>query len=254
MSCVLVTRPAGQAQGLIDALMAAGHQVMHQPVLAITGLDSDTDGAIITALRDRVMHLDRYRHIIFVSTNAVEQGMHWLEQFWPQWPVGLDWHAVGAATAAALASHGIDASEPGGAMNTEALLAQPGLSRVQGDRVLIVRGVGGREAMAGTLRSRGAAVDYLECYRRVVPYDGAEHLIALVNNGVDVIVVTSGDSLSNLTQMLSVDVIDRARQAVLVVPGERVASLARQQGFQQICVARSATTADIVDAVTKQGI
>ena len=58
---------------------------------------------------------------------------------------------------------------PAQGMNTEALLKLPELHQIDGQRFLILRGVGGRETLATQLRARGAHVDYAECYRRVEP-------------------------------------------------------------------------------------
>ncbi len=52
------------------------------------------------AQRQLVLELDQFRHVIFISGNAVRFGMAWIESCWPQLPAGPDWYAVGEATAA----------------------------------------------------------------------------------------------------------------------------------------------------------
>src|SRR5262245_17617389 len=118
---VLVTRPAGEAADtLCAAVQAAGHEVYHQPLMELHGLPH-----ISAAQRQLLLGLDRYQHVVFISTNAVSFGMALVEDFWPQLPVGLHWYAVGAATGASLAPFGIKAITPGTNMSSEGLLAVP---------------------------------------------------------------------------------------------------------------------------------
>jgi len=68
--------------------------------------------------------------------------------------------------------------------NSEALLAMPELAQVNGQRFLIIRGQGGREELANVLRSRGASVDYLDVYKRVMPSIDNAKLLELLNSRV----------------------------------------------------------------------
>src|SRR5690606_1172459 len=79
---VVVTRPAGGADGLIEAWRAAGGAVRHVPLLAIARLLGPADADIRQRSRELALALDRYQRVIAVSVNAVHFGLDWLEQFW----------------------------------------------------------------------------------------------------------------------------------------------------------------------------
>ena len=85
--------------------------------------------------------------MIFISANAVRFGLALVDDYWPQLPTGLNWYAIGVATAAVLARHGIAAITPRRFMSSEGLLAVPALQHVSDQRVLIVKGEGGRECL-----------------------------------------------------------------------------------------------------------
>ncbi|WP_206215660.1 uroporphyrinogen-III synthase, partial [Pseudomonas viridiflava] len=93
-----------------------------------------------------------------------------LERYWPQPPAHIAWFTVGAATGRILADHGLAVNYPAQGDDSEALLALPqlhtALAATATPRVLILRGEGGREALAECLRGQGVAVDYLPLYRR----------------------------------------------------------------------------------------
>src|SRR5690606_24015304 len=160
---VLLTRPHPHNDNLQAALTANGAETRSLPLLAIESV------AETPALRQSLMNLDLYQAIVVVSPNAAHLGLERIEQYWPQLPVGLDWLAVGKGTANQLAQAGIRALVPDDGHDSEALLRRPRLQEVAGQRVLILRGQGGRELLSETLRARGARVDYAELYRRSPP-------------------------------------------------------------------------------------
>jgi len=237
---VLITRPAGQAGPLLDAIAAAGGEAWHQPVLAIEGL-SESDSDNYQRCKQYVMDLDLYQQVIFISTNAVSFGLEWVETYWPQLPVGVQWHAIGSATADAMRAAGLPVTVEGGlAMNSEELLACPELQNVESDKILIVRGLGGREHLATQLQERGAHVDYVECYQRVKPELAPGQLAALIRDRqINTVCLNSGESLNNLCALLGADVA-LAKACWAVVPGERVAALAKEAGFERVAVASNA--------------
>ena len=90
---VLITRPRGQQQALMDALSRAGHRPLHSPALHIEPLP------VSDASRRVLMDLDLFHAVFFASSNAARLALTAMADIWPQWPVGLHWLAVGKATA-----------------------------------------------------------------------------------------------------------------------------------------------------------
>ncbi|MDX9875077.1 MAG: uroporphyrinogen-III synthase [Spongiibacteraceae bacterium] len=242
---VLITRPVGRADELQAALEAEGARVIHIPLLSIEPLAPDEPASAV--LRRQLLELDRYDRVIAVSVNAVEQGMEAITGLWPQLPVGIRWYGIGAATAAAFARWDVAATSPGGAMTTEELLALPDFADLNGERVLILRADGGREAMATAMRERGATVDYAVCYRRCRLRPEAELAAALAQQPTAVC-LNSGDTLAAFVAALPAPSA-QWHDLRLVLPSERVAELARAQGFRRATAAVNAGTAATLAAL-----
>ncbi|OUR98042.1 hypothetical protein A9Q81_12340 [Gammaproteobacteria bacterium 42_54_T18] len=237
---VLVTRPEGQGQALADKLQAGGLDVLLFPTLAIQ------PKALTPTEQQSVECLYRYSHVICVSANAAKMGVELLADYWPQWPVEQQWIAVGPATYAAMQGWGLgEVLLPVGASHSEGVLALDDLENLDDKKVLILRGVSGRELLADTLRQRGAGVDYLELYERKVPEItrlGLPNKLPewLYSDAKKVIVVTSGDGLKNLITMA----VGQERELFatsLVVVSQRLADFAKQQGFASVRVANGAS-------------
>jgi uroporphyrinogen-III synthase len=197
-----------------------------------------------------LLDLCNFEHIIFVSQNAIHYGMDWIEDFWPQLPTGIHWYTVGSASAALLESFGISVLLPEKSMSSEGLLELPTLERVNGERVLIVKGEAGREYLKDTLELRGARVEELAVYRRARPaYLEGELAGLIIGEGVEFILLSSGEGLDNMVSLLGGDALDLVKRRTLVVPGERVAELARQAGFDNVIEAENATDGAMLAAL-----
>jgi uroporphyrinogen-III synthase len=243
---VLVTRPAGQGAALCEAIEQRGLHAFHQPLIELEALPEPGP-----AQRALVQDLDRYQHVIFISSNAVRFAMPMLEAYWPQWPLGLTWYAVGEGTARALAGWDIDARLPGEEMNSEGLLRLPTLRELHGERVLIVKGEGGRELLRDELQRRGARVDQLACYRRrpVVLGEG-EMARRLARWRIDLALLSSGEGLDNLLALLSPEETSKlGGHITLLVPSRRVAAQAQAAGFERIRVADNASDGAMLRAL-----
>lgn len=246
---ILITRPEGRNEELRAALQTAGAEVSVQPLLEILALPEEAPEW--QQSRRYLMDLDLYQHLIFISVNAVEQGLQRIEDLWPQWPQGIQCYGIGAATRMALAesAHPLRVVDSADASDSESLLACAELQNVAGDSVLIVRGVGGRETLATKLRERGARVDYAECYQRRPAELSSEHLVQLLRErSINVVCLNSGETLQYFCERVGVE---RRGTLAAVVPGPRVASLAETAGFQQVICADNAGTAATLAALTQ---
>lgn len=245
---VLVTRPAGQASALCDLLREAGYEPHHQPMIE---LEANPEPG--PEQRGILLDLDRYQHVIFISGNAVRFGMDNIEDYWPQIPVGIEWYAVGAATARRLADYGVRASAPRGEMTSEGLLALPALAAVDGDRVLIVKGEGGRSTLREELERRGARVDELACYRRrcptLVPGELAE---SLRHWDIGTVLLSSGEALQNMLGLLSPGETLNVMELCLVLPSQRVTDQAAAAGFGELITAENASDAAMLRALVER--
>src|SRR5207253_9162201 len=113
--------------------------------------------------------------VVFVSPNAAQQFFALQPSGRAGWPAGVVAAAVGPGTSAVLREGGVPVQalvEPAAEaarFDSEALWAQLAAREWSGRSVLVVRGDGGREWLADTLRAHGASVDFVAAYRRVAP-------------------------------------------------------------------------------------
>jgi uroporphyrinogen-III synthase len=261
---VLVTRPEHQAENLSRLIEQQGGIAVRFPSLEI--VPKDDAGRIKSTLAN----LDKFQWVIFISANAVNFALKAnsgkiarIIPLCPPFSKGGDKYppfekggqggfaAVGQATAQAMKMAGLPVDlVPEQGYNSEALLAMPLLQQVEGQKFLIVRGEGGREQLATTLRSRGAEVDYLEVYKRVIPkIDSLPVAELLEQQRLDVITVTSAEALQNLGLMLGEKNKKLLSIIPLVVVSDRIRCIAADMGFNRIAVTDSPIDAAILDTV-----
>ena len=220
---ILVTRAPRQAAALGAAIRAVGGSVFEFPALAFEAVPAQL-------LQASLAHVAAADFVIFVSPNAAEFGMAAIGTL----PAGCSVLAVGPGTARALATHGIGAVITPDGQDSEALLALPQLQNVDGQRVAIVRGVGGRALLGDTLAARGADVHYVECYRRLAPSADAAPLLARWRaGGIDAVTVASVETLRNLAALLGEAGTPLLARTPLFAPHEKIAAAARSFGIAQ---------------------
>ncbi|MCK5809557.1 MAG: uroporphyrinogen-III synthase [Cocleimonas sp.] len=195
---IAITRPAHQAGQLITKLESKGAKIIPFPLLEIVEPTS------LSVLQQQLSQLEHFNTAIFISSNAVESALARVNKAQLK---SLKIAAVGKKTALSLRNKGLTVDYfPDKRFNSEALLALDALQAVQGQRIIIFRGEGGRDLLRDTLRQRGACVTYSNVYARRCPADN----IALLKQHydqqqLDIIVITSGESLQHLLRLADND-------------------------------------------------
>lgn len=229
---IVVTRPAGQSGRLASLIAAAGGTPIVFPLIDIRPASD------VTVARDRFGRIGEYDLVIFVSANAVEHGCALLPPG-AALPSASCIAAVGVGTARALKAYGVSrVLLPAERYDSEGLLALPELTDVAGKRVLIVRGVGGRELLAATLAARGATVDYAECYERMPPSESPEPLMAAWRaRALHAITITSSEGLRQLHGLLPEEGRAYLRATPLFVTHERMRETAFGLALDDVVIA-----------------
>lgn len=229
---VVVTRPSGQAAHLATRLLELGAEPVLFPVLEIRDVED------IRPLLDVAIRLDQFDLAVFVSPNAIDKA---LGIILPRrtWPAGLQAAAVGKISEQALARQGIvNVISPPLRFDSEALLELPELVAVNGKRVVIFRGDGGRDVLGETLVARGAQVEYVTCYRRLRPQRDAAPLLQLWEAGkLDAVTLTSSEGLRNFFDMIGHLGQAWLKKTPLFVSHARIAAQAQRLGLHQTIAA-----------------
>ncbi|MDF0734204.1 uroporphyrinogen-III synthase [Pseudomonas entomophila] len=244
---LLLTRPEEECAVLAHSLAAVGIASSSLPLLAIEPLALDAAG------QARLAGLAGYQAIIVVSKPAARLLLARLAEAGLT-PPPRGWFTVGAATAGVLQAAHLDTTFPTEGDDSEALLELSVLREAIAfptARVLIVRGMGGRELLAERLAEQGASVDYLELYRRGLPdYPAGTLRRRVEGERLNGLVVSSGQGFEHLRRLAGAD-WPRLAGLTLFAPSPRVAEMARAAGARQVVDCRGASAAALLAAVQR---
>ena len=221
---IAITRPTNQAKKLSALIEQAGGTPILFPLIEITPLyDYSQFEAVISDIKT-------YDWAIFISSNAVQNGMPRLVK--QGIPKNLNFAAIGPVTASELQSFGIEeVLIPKDRFDSESLLALPEMQAVKNKKILIVRGIGGRDVLADSLISRGAQVTFAECYQRVNPQTNCDLLANLYHEKkLHGIVVTSSEAMRHLLDLAGD--ADWLKHVTLLVNHTRIAELPQLLGLK----------------------
>jgi uroporphyrinogen-III synthase len=254
---VIVTRPAAQAASWVQSLERQGVAAVALPLIHIApALDP-------TPVTEAWQQLAGTQLVMFVSANAVEHFFA-LRPDDAGWPVGVRAASPGPGTTRALLDNGVPAQlivEPApdsAQFDSEALWERLREQDWRGAPVRVVRGDGGRDWLADTLRAHGAAVSFVSAYRRTAPSWNDEMqalLAAALARPIDhVWFFSSSESIDHL--MDHVMNLQRHPDAARAWPAgaralathPRIARRAEQAGFAPVWQC-SPTLADVVACI-----
>ena len=235
---VLLTRLEAQNSQFESLFEGSDFCFVSKPLLT-------TEAIILSAeTKKNILNLDTFDHIIFISRNAVNYGIPRLQDYWPQWPQSLSWFAVGPGTALLLENEDLEIYSPLQA-SSEGLLAMSELQMPRDKKILIVRGVGGREALREGLEERGASVEYAEVYQRnLVEYKSADWAPL---EGKVFALIHSGEALLHLSSILG----NLLKNYHLIVPSRRLQIMAIDEGFDKVELASSQQDSDMLESLLK---
>ena len=222
---IVVTRPREQASQLARHIEQIGGKAILFPLLEIIPV------ADPQPLQNLIACLPEFNLAIFISPNAVHYGMEAISSA-GELPAKLKIAALGQGSAKALRKLGVkEVIAPQEHFDSETLLALPALQNVSGWRIVIFRGNGGRELLGDTLKSRGATVEYAECYQRSKPRQDGAGLLAADPHAI---IVTSSEALGYLWDMFDVTSRKRLAAVPLFVPHARIADAAQRLGWHNV--------------------
>lgn len=246
MQNIMITRPARQADKLVQGIKAAGGEPFLFPTLEIIPSDLSAED------KHTILNIKQFDIIIFISSNAVGHGLTQIQAITELSDSTL-LATIGPGSAEAL--NNLLGKQPDICpkenFNSEGLLTTNAMQNVANKHILIIRGNAGREHLKETLQQRGALVDYLNVYKRIKPETNTADLEQyLQNNQIAAIVITSAESLKNLLELTPVKVLSLLLQVPLLLINQRLVEVAKEAKFSgNLFIANEASDNAIIESL-----
>jgi uroporphyrinogen-III synthase len=226
---ILNTRPQGQALKLSQNIRDAGGIAIELPTLEIKATNPDW----ITSLPN----LTKIDQAIFISANSVHYCFTQLNQLHIEWPSSIKVIAIGQGSASALHKFNIQVSAIPDVPDSEHLLALNTLQQAENQNVLLFKGEGGRPLIEEQLIQRGANLSIFKVYQRIMPKVNRQFIKSIWRDDlVDIILLTSEQSLHNLFELFDKEAHDWLRNKTWLIISERLTHIASSLGINTILV------------------
>jgi uroporphyrinogen III methyltransferase / synthase len=223
MIAVLVTRPDGESDPLVQALRQRGYRVHAVPTVKTEAVVLDFSS------------LESYDWVVFTSARGVDALA--------ELPAGPRFAAVGPETAKALRARGVEAAYV--PANADGANLGTKLPDIEGKRVALVRASAADTDLPDILRRRGAIIEELTAYRTVEQPRGSARLLrtALADPDLRAAVFASGSAARGFIGL------GGTAQLPAITIGARTTARARELGFHVMAEADTHSVAGLVDAV-----
>jgi len=243
---IVVTRARAQAAGFIDALAAAGADVLPCPTIEIA------PPASWAPLDAALAHVESYDWIVLTSVNGVDMFFDRLRT--AQRDIRALHHAkiaaVGPETAGALAARGVLVDLVPAEFRAEAVAAAMQAAGIAGQRVLLPRAAGAREVLPESLRAAGATVDEVASYTTAMPRtDMREVRDLFAAHAIDLVTFTSSSTVRHFLSLLGDDATQLLRGVSVACIGPITADTARVAGLNVVVQPSAYTIPKLTEAI-----
>jgi uroporphyrinogen-III synthase len=246
---LISTRPWGTNVQLSDDLKNSDIKLLSFPLTEIYPINNYQifDGVI--------KNIKTYQHIIFISTNAVHFFLERVKKLSLQIPKNLIFSSIGPTTKLLLQKKlSVDVHSPIKTFDSEHLLKEKIYNNVEGQKILIIRGEGGRETLKNALEEKGATVNYGECYvRKYVDIDLNQLKNDLVNYHHQFFLFSSTNSAKHFIHQLS-KVDSRWLQNIKIIVNHKKIEGLLSKIFKDIFVCNNIDTQNIRKLIVSESL
>jgi len=225
MIAVLVTRPGGELDPLVQALRRRGYRVHAVPTVQTEAVELDSRS------------LASFDWVVFTSVRGVDAV--------DELPFGSRFAAVGPETANALRARGVEPAHV--PVTADGADLGKSLPDVEGKRVALIRASAAEADLPDILRRRGATVEEVTAYRTVEAPPESAHLLraALADPDLRAAVFASGSAVRGFIRL------GGTTQLPAITIGARTTGRARDLGFRVMAESDTQSVAGLADAVAR---
>jgi len=242
---LVLTRPKKQNQILINELLTSTNiHPIEFPLIEIFELED------YRLFDFQLKQLNRYHHIIFISSNAAHFFGERMNHNALKLPKNIILSTIGPVTKKALyKQYKRDIYSPNQYYDSEHLVQNKIFNDIKSKNILIIRGKHGRETLKRLLQSKGAIVDYGECYKREnLNVDLKQlHETSKLYDQI-IFLVTSNESARYFISLVDAEDLTWLKKAYFIVNHQRTAEKFKQIS-EKIIVKENLHLSSILDAI-----